>query len=502
MIREYSADDFQLGMELGRGAFGVVFSALDLKAHRQVAVKQIELETTDDLNDIQNEIIILSTCHHKNITQYYGCFMKSNKLWIVMEYLGAGSCSDLLTAGPFSEQIISYIVGSLLRALEYLHNTGKIHRDIKAANILIGLNGEVKLGDFGVATQLSNNMSKRLTFVGTPYWMAPEVIKQEEYSFKADVWSLGITAIEMAYGKPPLTEFDAMRVLFKITNGPPPSLDSSFSSEFQSFVNSCLEKDVSKRSSVSELLNHPFLKIGKNTNSKEIRSLLEKKWNWDLETGNVTRAYYIPTENNDTIQKRNTAKNKRNANITKDNENNGKFITPQKDYFGLSSSNSNTIAWDLPSQYSTLKQITESVKSIDIVPQSPLFIDNKTLTLEEQEKTNKLKREMIAIMNQSFNKISQKSNLSTSEYDQLVNFENLFISSFFEDPDLKYRYIFSKFFKLLLKRIMRSENDELKNLFLPKYYISEQIELNELREFRKRIDEFSNNQQDELSMKK
>lgn len=451
MSRKFNADQFSLSTELGRGAFGVVYLAQDLITHRQVAVKQIDLESTQDLSEIQQEILMLSTCHHKNITQYYGCFMKGYKLWIIMEYLGAGSCSDLLTAGPFSEQVISYIVGSVLHALLYLHDNGKIHRDIKAANILIGLNGEVKLADFGVATQLSNNLSKRLTFVGTPYWMAPEIIKQEEYSFKADVWSLGITAIEMAYGKPPLTEFDPMRVLFRITEGPAPSLDSGFSETFRDFTSKCLIKDPAKRSSVKELLKHPFVRLGEKTSSKEIRGLLERKWKWDLESGNITKPYYTPTEKNISLDSK-------------------------------KQDNSNTITWNLTFKNDISKHITESVKNIDIVPQSPLHdFNNKTLNSEQQQREDGMKKELIAIMNQTFSKISQKYNLTTSQYDQLVNYETLMIESFFLNQDAQYRDIFSKFHKLFLKRIMKSENEDLQKSILPKYYLTQAKQLSDLK---------------------
>lgn len=460
MARKFTADQFSLSTELGRGAFGVVYLAQDTVTHRQVAIKQIDLESTQDLSEIQQEILMLSTCQHDNITQYYGCFMKGYKLWIIMEYLGAGSCSDLLTAGPFSEQIISYIIGSVLNALLYLHDNGKIHRDIKAANVLIGLNGEVKLADFGVATQLSNNLSKRLTFVGTPYWMAPEIIKHEEYSFKADVWSLGITAIEMAYGKPPLTEFDPMRVLFRITEGPAPSLDSGFSQVFREFVDLCLVKDPLKRASVKDLLKHPFIKLGAKIGSKDIRSLLEKKWKWDLESGNISKPYYIPTE-----QKL---------------SNN----SPTPSRAGNDNVNTNAITWNLTFKNDTIKHITESMKNIDIVPQSPLIdFNNKTISVEQQQKEDKMRKELIAILNQSFSKISQKYNLTTSQYDQLVNFETLLIDSLFLNQDAQYRDIFSKFYKLFLKRIMRSENEDLQKLTLPKYYLSE---ANQLKEFRQK----------------
>ncbi|CAI8493766.1 hypothetical protein CAS74_001889 [Pichia kudriavzevii] len=462
MSRQFSAEQFQLSTELGRGGFGVVYLAQDLVTHKQVAIKQIDLET-QELSEIQQEIHMLSTCRHPNITQYYGCFTKGYKLWIIMEYLGAGSCSDLLTAGPFSEEIISYMMKNTLNALVYLHDQGKIHRDIKAANILVGLNGEVKLADFGVATQLSNNMSKRLTFVGTSYWMAPEIINREEYSFKADIWSLGITAIEMAYGKPPFTEFDNMKVLFRITKGPPPSLDSGFSEEFKDFVNKCLAKEVLERAELKELVNHKFLKLGSSINSKDIRKLLEKKWNWDLETGNIKRNYYQPT----------LLEQEEIASLNLDSE----LETP------VARNRNKTMKWDSNNDLDTLRETPKlTARSIDIVPQSPLKQDIHTFSIEQREKETLMRKEMIGIMNQTFTKITQKYNLSTSQYDQLVNFQTLMVNSFFNYSDLVYRDIFSKFYKLFVKRAMRSENEDLKKLLLPKYYLHEEVELEKYRE--------------------
>lgn len=463
MTRRFAADQFELSSELGRGSFGAVYLAKDLVTHRQVAVKQIEIESKDDLLEIQKEIEILASCDHVNVTQYHGCFRKGNKLWIIMEYVGAGSCRELLSAGPFSEQVISYILGQVLEGFMYLHGTGKIHRDIKAANILIGLNGEVKLADFGVSTQLSNYMSKRMTFAGTANFMAPEVIKREAYSFEADIWSLGITAIEMAYGKPPYTEFDLNGVLRSILHDPSPSLDSGFSGEFRDFVDSCLVKDPHERATTEELLKHPFLKIGRNVTSREIRGLLERKWRWDIETGAVPKPYYVPTEQRPQIESPKRKEQKR----TND--------TP----------NTATMRWDLTFKNNTIDHITESMKNVNIVPPSPLDNEDMTLTKEQSEKENRMRREMISVLNQSFSKISQRYNLSTSQYDQLVDFETFLVDSFFMNSDARYRDIFSKFFKLFLKKTMRSENEDLKKLVLPKYYLSEEQDLKTFREQQK-----------------
>lgn len=267
---------FQVETKLGEGSYGSVWKAIDTRDQQVVAIKVLEIEGDEDTSELEGEINILKNCKSPFIVSYKGSFQKDGNIWIVMEYCGAGSICDLMSIceKTLNEDQIAVIMKMSLQGLEYLHNQKKIHRDIKSGNILLTDEGEVKLADFGVSAELTNTVSKRKTVIGTPYWMAPEVLSSTAYDGKADIWSLAITAIELAVGEPPHSDVHPMRAIFLIPNSPEPTLPDpqNWSKNFNDFLKCCLVKDPSKRPSATTLLQtHPFITKAK---SKAIISAL------------------------------------------------------------------------------------------------------------------------------------------------------------------------------------------------------------------------------------
>ncbi|KAJ3430888.1 sterile20-like kinase isoform b-related [Anaeramoeba flamelloides] len=280
---------------LGKGSYGSVYKAEEISTKELCAVKLIALSEAEDIEEIIPEISSLKKCKHTNIIRYIETYYKDDYLWIVMEYCGGGSVSDIceILDHGLNEGQISAICYGTICGLEYFHKNRSIHRDIKGGNILLTEKGEVKLADFGVATHLTKTISKRNTFIGSPYWMAPEVIQNyQNYDSKADIWSLGITAIELAEIYPPRHKIHPMRVIFVITQKDSPKLKNpkKYSKEFNDFITLCLQKDFENRPQAKKLL-----KIYSDDDEEDEEAIRSKKNLENLSTKLEFGDYFFPS---------------------------------------------------------------------------------------------------------------------------------------------------------------------------------------------------------------
>ena len=268
MLNENNENDdpekiYKIIEKVGQGNYGNVYKVKKIKTGEIFAAKICKIES-NNTESFKKEINILKQCDSPYILKFYGSYIKNNIIWIVLEFCEGGSLLDIMriTNEYYKEKEIASIIQMVLKGLQFLHAQRKIHRDIKAGNILITDDGSAKLGDFGVSAQLTNSISKKISKIGTPYWMSPEVISQQSYDSKCDIWSLGITCIELAEGEPPYSEVRTFLVMKKILNNPPKGLTnpSLWSEEFNDFVKKCLIVDPDDRPTATQLLNHKFIK--------------------------------------------------------------------------------------------------------------------------------------------------------------------------------------------------------------------------------------------------
>ncbi|ORZ09636.1 kinase-like domain-containing protein [Lobosporangium transversale] len=257
-------------VKIGQGASGGVYTAYQVGTNLSVAIKQMNLEQQPKKDLIINEILVMKESSHKNIVNFIDSFLYRGDLWVVMEYMEGGSLTEVVTTNEMADPQIGAVCREVLLGLEHLHSKGVIHRDIKSDNVLLALNGDIKLTDFGFCAQLKESQGKRTTMVGTPYWMAPEVVTRKEYGPKVDIWSLGIMAIEMLEGEPPYLNENPLRALYLIATNGTPTLQQpdKVSTDFKSFLDLSLEVDPEKRPTATALLKHPFI-----TKAHSVRTL-------------------------------------------------------------------------------------------------------------------------------------------------------------------------------------------------------------------------------------
>ena len=427
-------EEFEIMEQLGEGSYGFVFKALHKKTGKIMAVKLIPLAKFDNIDTCIREMEILASCDSKYIVSYHCAYYKENNLWIAMEYCGAGSVKDIikLKKSPLDESTISALMYSVLKGINYLHCNKMIHRDIKSDNVLLDDYGNAKLADFGVSAKLMSTYGSKESVIGTPFWMSPEILSRNKYTSKTDIWSLGITAIEMAEGQPPYARFRTYVAMEKIKTCPPKNLSEpkKWSEAFNDFVKQCLIVDPIYRPTAEELLEHSFIKMGKKLEGKLLKKIVScvkdlkarKKENKNFESNNDNIKNESAQDTNSVIVDNEKSVNNENGDNHFEEGNFGTVVYHKtKTLEEKSESNSNKVSdlelyvnnykkvnreFEIEKLISEYKSNKKSLKKIN----SSLNLDPKVKSTDAAKKVLELKKQLnqeIEMLKKKYNPIIQ-----------------------------------------------------------------------------------------------
>ena len=408
--------EFDLIELVGQGNYGRVYKAIHKKTGKIYSAKIAYIEKVNEVESFKKEINILSQCNNQYIVHYYGSYIKGHQIWIILEFCDGGSLYELIKILPrnLNEEEIASLIYMILKGLLFLHENKKIHRDVKSENILLTHEGIAKLADFGVSTQLMHSFSKKITKIGTPFYMSPEVIMQNKYDYKCDIWSLGITSIEMAEGEPPFSKVKGYWVLKKIITHPPKGLKNKekWSKEFNDFVEKCLIYEPEKRPSAKELLEHPFI-IKYNRGNKLIAELINNSMD-DLEFYRKKILESDESEEEDKITE--IIKNKNTNKYKIEQKNNNNY---NENYFSEVKNESGSVIIKDNSSKNVLN-VT------DIVEETGTMINVDKEKNINSIKLNNIEEEQGSVVIKKTEKINKENNEIENEEDQLKQMIDLY----------------------------------------------------------------------------
>ena len=465
--------EFDIIELIGQGNYGRVYKVLHKKTGKIYAAKIANIITHNEIESYKKEINVLKQCNSKYIVHYYNSYIKNYQIWIILEYCDGGSLLELIKIlqKPLNEEQIASLIYMILLGLNFLHENKKIHRDVKTGNILLTREGIAKLGDFGVSTQLMHSFSKKISKIGTPFYMSPEVILQNKYNYKCDIWSLGITCIEMAEGEPPFSKIKPYLVLKKIITQPPKGLKNKdkWSNDFNDFIEKCLIYEPNERPSAKDLLKHPF--IVKNNKGNKLISELVNNCLDDLvfyRKKILEDSYYEEEENNNSVLYKDNSKDYNPENY---NDNNGSMII--KDGCDTMINLENKKDNSLEEEKNVLNQSVNIIETNDDKDEDPLLkmineyggMDGLSFEMRSNlEMTNSLEKTIKAEetkMNEEHIQYT-KNHLSNGKKKIVLNEKKDDIDDIINDPSVN--YLTYDEIKSEIDKIENEMNEEIKKI--------------------------------------